>query len=239
MPFSNFPFRVELEQLPGDLFHRLFYPAANALPGFTAHLVQDGRDAFNPHVFLDHSHAVHRQVKAVIVMVVDQEKIIGHIFMHERFQSQVASDAVLGVHDQVSFFEVLERQQLGWGSLYRVMAAAFALAEYLLGSQHGQLFFRPDKTLLQRPDAQMNPAVARISGHRHLVREMHRYLIVSQQSFHSFGLRLRPAHHHRGTITVQGTVDPIDHRLKQVVRVQAFFQLALQLKIIRYREWQA
>ena len=114
MPLFKFPRCVQLEKLTGNLFGGTFHPCFDALPGLTAHLIDDRLDALHPHILLDHIHSVYRQIEFVPILVDQFQKIIGDPVYLQLYQASIAPDTMLNVYDQIALFQILQIQQFRW-----------------------------------------------------------------------------------------------------------------------------
>ena len=148
---SNLAGRIELEQFPGNPLGRPPDPGLDLFPGLAPHLVQHGRHTLHAHVLLDEPHTIHRQIEAVAPPVDNREIIVLRAIQPQLGQTVVLTDAVFGVHHEVSLVKVTERQG-------RLFAPGAALAgpgavgpENVHVGQHHHTGRRPSETFGKLP----------------------------------------------------------------------------------------
>ena len=146
-PGLDLALRVKLQELAGHLLRRALDPRHRPLPGLAAELVQRGRVALDPHVLLDHAHAVDREVELVAAVVGQGQKIVAHPLDRELLESLVPADSVFGVHDQISLLQLLQVEEPDAGLGVRLRPANVPNAENLVLAHHRQALGRPHEAV--------------------------------------------------------------------------------------------
>jgi len=100
----NLALGVKFQEFSGDLRRRFFYPGFDPIPWFAAHFIKNRLDTIHPYVFLNHAHAIYRQVELVIIFIDNQKKIIDWPVQYQFYQTVILPYSVFNVNNKVPFF---------------------------------------------------------------------------------------------------------------------------------------
>jgi hypothetical protein len=108
LPVHHLPRGVDRNQLFGHLPDRFFHPLLEGFPGTSAQPVHLRDKAVRPDIPLDLIDSVHGDIETILVLVLDQEKIVLDPAYAELLESPVPSDPMLRMDDEVPFLELPE-----------------------------------------------------------------------------------------------------------------------------------
>ncbi len=100
----NLTLGVKFQEFSGDSLRRFFYPGFDPIPWFAAHFIKNRLDTIHPYVFLNHAHAIYRQVEFVIIFIDNQKKIIVRPVQSQFYQTVILPYSVFNVNNKVPLF---------------------------------------------------------------------------------------------------------------------------------------
>ncbi len=139
---ARLPLRVELDQVAGELAHRLAGARADRLPRLAAELRERGRRAVGADVAGDLAELLVRDVEAVLAAEREQEVVARHARDRLRLEAEQLPDAVILVHDVVAAAEVGERLE---SPPAEAALAGRAAAEDLMIGKEDEAELAPDE----------------------------------------------------------------------------------------------
>ena len=182
---------IQLHQFPGDLFHRLFYPALGPLPGFSPQAGHPRAGAFHPQVFLHQIQAVHGEVKAVPALIFQLQKVVDFAAHRELDQPPVDADAVVQMDHAITFRQVGQGGEILEGAGFLAAPSFRPEAQgFIFGEDH-QPFREQPKPPGQFAHGDFHPAPGFPGGRRG---ELHLQALLGEQPGQAFGPVLAQGH---------------------------------------------
>jgi hypothetical protein len=106
MPDRHLACGVQPDQPFSDALHRLAHAASSARPIAAAHLRKPRRHPVGDGVLAHQMHLVHGNVEAILAGVGELHEISADVVEDDVLESEVLSDAVVGVHEELARREI-------------------------------------------------------------------------------------------------------------------------------------